>query len=1003
MKRLTCTLGVLILLASLSLVATATDWPLSSQESDFWVDARDGWWSDVLILSDESGPSAVLSTLSPDALNWAFCDLPSYLAAQGTHRVAPTELGYQESLELEAEDLPGWEFASSLAYNVYDEPIHYTQWGGSFFMDPHSNPWANTVLDGIKTELANADGVSQDNIGVPPFIKGQGGFSSGEKAEFRSFLVNNLGSERLAFMGIDATSLDIAQYIRDRGYVNGNASALADPVFRAFVAYQYVSNLRIWQGMLDDIGIETMENKIIHGNQYGFWSPWDSNVYSVLLSQLHQVIEIEYVSYLDTLPPRIRDSLIYKLGLASGKQQKPVWIRGIVYDWSNGTSILQTNHLRLIAASAYANGAVRTLEHGQGTPNGHVNIPEAAAASLLQYYDWLDDYRFLFDRRQSTANVGLVYSVPTMMWRFFPATQHWNSDQVASLSGMADVLEREHIPYDVIIFGHPSVWSDEDLAEQMARYDLLILPDVDCLSTEQIEALEAFVADGNKILFTGSFGTHDENLEPAASSRTTTLLAHANVDKLTGTPARGYYQRAILQDGYADFERMMISYPVTGLLGDDLPLETDAPETVSVNGYTTPNGLFSFHFLNLDYDFGEDTLSPSGQFNVTLRLPESLRTDGLSVHYFSDDGTSQALAAELIGNTLSVTIPGVATHGVLCLGNLADVAADALAACEADLESSPWAARDSEIAQQMQAVRGSLQTGNWLDTLRACADLEDLIALSSPRVLFDFSHRQQSALSEEDASTINPAHPEWFLLQEMASHVTDQINDGPITADALREIDVFVIAAHGMSFSSDEIAAVEQFVREGGGVLFIGNGGTTLAPASVTRPFGLEYLAYSSLVAAEHLWDSVSFDIFEIVKHPITADVDSLQMNYASPMTVDSDWTVVASTAPEVWQERDGDDQPSPGEMLGPFPVVAYRPFGGGRIAAVCDDAPFRDWGSPSLVYNLIIWLAGGLGVSSSRSVSLGIIEKLFGIQNKGLTPNPFGDIGGILPLREDP
>ena len=668
MKRSGSIIVVLFLLACFPIVASGTDWLLASQENGFWVEARTGWWSDVLILSDGSGSSDVLRALSPDALNWAFYDLPSYLAARGTYRVASTLLGYQESLELEPEELPGWEFESSLAFDVYDEPIHYTQWGGSFFMDPHSAPWANAVLEGIKATLANADGVSQDNIGVPPFIKGEGGFSSQEKSEFRMFLVSSLGSEQLELLGIDATSLDIAQYIRDHDYLNGNADALADPVFRAFVAYQYISNLQIWQGMLDDIGIEALENKIIHGNQYGFWTPWDSNTYSVLLSQLHQVVEIEYVSYLDSLPPRARDSLIYKLGLASGKQEKPVWVRGIVYDWASGTSTLLENHLRLITASAYANGAVRTLEYGQGTPNGHVDLPEAAGASLLQYYDWLDDHRFLFERRQSTANVCLVYSVPTMMWRFFPATWHSNSNQVASLSGMANVLEREHIPYDVVIFGHPSVWSDEDLAKQMGGYDLLILPDVDCLSTQQIEALEAYVADGNKILFTGSLGTHDENLEPRDASRTATLRDHANVSKLTGTPARSYYQRAVLQDGNADFERLMISYPVIGLLGDDLQLQTNAPETVSVNSFTTPDGLLCLHFLNLDYDFGKDTLTPSGPFDVTLRLPENLRQGESSVYYFSDDGTSQSLPAVLDGNALTVTIPGVTTHGVLCWG-----------------------------------------------------------------------------------------------------------------------------------------------------------------------------------------------------------------------------------------------------------------------------------------------------------------------------------------------
>jgi len=170
-------------------------------------------------------------------------------------------------------------------------------------MDPHAEAWANAVRDGIADALADADGVSQDNIGVPPFIKGGGGFSPREKAAFRTFLQESLDSGSLAALGIDAPTLDIAQYIRDHGYLNGNQEALSDPVFRAFVAYQYISNLEVWRGMLDDIGIASLSDKIIHGNQYGVWGPWDSNPYSLLLSQLHQVVEIEYVSYLDALPP----------------------------------------------------------------------------------------------------------------------------------------------------------------------------------------------------------------------------------------------------------------------------------------------------------------------------------------------------------------------------------------------------------------------------------------------------------------------------------------------------------------------------------------------------------------------------------------------------------------------------------------------------------------------------------------------------------------------------
>jgi len=56
-------------------------------------------------------------------------------------------------------------------------------------------------------------------------------------------------------------------------------------------------------------------------------------------------------------------------------------------------------------------------------------------------------------------------------------------------------------------------------------------------------------------------------------------------------------------------------------------------------------------------------------------------------------------------------------------------------------------------------------------------------------------------------------------------------------------------------------------------------------------------------------------------------------------------------TAVETWDEANDSE--------GPFPVVAYRTFGQGRIAVVCDNAPLEEWGSTSLLHNLIQWFVG--------------------------------------------
>ena len=187
MKRCAC-MAVLVGIGVVGLAAVAQEMALPAEGDSFWVDARDGWWTDVLVLSDGQATSEDLKALAPDALNWAFFEQPSFLAEIGAHHVRASFLEYQESEELTPDDLAGWELAGSLAYNVYDEPIYYGDWGGSYFMDPHSEPWASLVLDGIAEALEGADGVSQDNIGVPPFIKGGGGFSPTEKQEFLSLI-----------------------------------------------------------------------------------------------------------------------------------------------------------------------------------------------------------------------------------------------------------------------------------------------------------------------------------------------------------------------------------------------------------------------------------------------------------------------------------------------------------------------------------------------------------------------------------------------------------------------------------------------------------------------------------------------------------------------------------------------------------------------------------------------------------------------------------------------
>ena len=65
-----------------------------------------------------------------------------------------------------------------------------------------------------------------------------------------------------------------------------------------------------------------------------------------------------------------------------------------------------------------------------------------------------------------------------------------------------------HVPFEYLLAEH-------DLTPQiLSRYKALILPDVGCLSNEQVSALTAYVKGGGAIYATHEMGKFDEDLQP---------------------------------------------------------------------------------------------------------------------------------------------------------------------------------------------------------------------------------------------------------------------------------------------------------------------------------------------------------------------------------------------------------------------------------------------------------------------------------------------------------
>ncbi|MFL6157687.1 MAG: DUF6421 family protein [Marmoricola sp.] len=130
------------------------------------------------------------------------------------------------------------------------------------------------------------------------------------------------------------------------------------------------------------------------------------------------------------------------------------------------------------------------------------------------------------------------------------------------------------------------------------------------------------------------------------------------------------------------------------------------------------------------------------------------------------------------------------------------------------------------------------------------------------RVLFDESHGEAWTISAERAALLQPAHPADSSYAAAAAALAgrelavDAHRDGPLDAEALRDVDVLVIAhpsedrwekTDGRSpvFSADELDAVEAWVRAGGGLVVLGETeqdkyGTNLG--DLVARFGIEFV-----------------------------------------------------------------------------------------------------------------------------------------------------------------
>lgn len=154
------------------------------------------------------------------------------------------------------------------------------------------------------------------------------------------------------------------------------------------------------------------------------------------------------------------------------------------------------NRMRVSIAEAAATG-------GGGMGRYMRFLDPLAYLRLVEYTRFVHEHRALYDDVNPVGEIGIV--APRQ------SVQNGMPNTYENFRGVGESLVRSQRFIEVVV--------DQKLtAERLESFAITILPDVQCLSDEQWQAIESHAKSGGVVMLRGEVGTHDENGQPRANS-----------------------------------------------------------------------------------------------------------------------------------------------------------------------------------------------------------------------------------------------------------------------------------------------------------------------------------------------------------------------------------------------------------------------------------------------------------------------------------------------------
>ncbi len=618
-------------------------------------------------LADER--ETLIKTLDPDVvgghngvyLNWDGFFTRRGIAAGGGH-------WEQEYNHLAADDPVVGQFRDrGMARNLDGESLRgYANrlWPG-YNMCHNSPAWHSYYKEQFTRIAPEVQFLSQDNICTPSFLcPGKGCFCQDCRDGFRDWLRQRWSPAQSRAAGIgDPASLDVLAYFKraQATIAKGGDAVLADPVLRAYVQFSYASQADRWRDAVTAAQKAAGHPIAVCGNQ---WGAGGARPYSVALSRIGDAVFTEAEADCRMPQMRAEAALATKLGLAAGDYRRPVFL--CLSSLFHAPQAARCR-LRTVAGQAWADGG-RPMPWA--TASGASGWFYDAEARLCRF---VQQNRALFARCDRVANVGLVYSLPTHAWRQFPAFGLSSRQHQRWFTACARLLEETHVPYEVNCWWHPLLGDDLVSLQRLQRYQVLVLPGVDCLTDAQQEAIRAFQARGGRVIHVACPNSCNADAVPRPDGQPPIRRGERSFeiapDLLTRYAQAGEKAPATnAPETQATANELRTT--LARAVAEDRILETDAPANVWANLWLNETRqVLSLHLVNGSIDQEADLFRPIQESRWRVRLPAGLSVDR-AVSITPDEAEpsqTRPLPVEISNGWATVVVPRIESYTVVAL------------------------------------------------------------------------------------------------------------------------------------------------------------------------------------------------------------------------------------------------------------------------------------------------------------------------------------------------